>query len=225
MRTFIILLNKDLVCLWRAKQLLAATFGFALLLVVVASFSFIQIGYSESDLKSVTPGVLWLVFLFAAVVGINHSFLMEKENEAGLAVLLSPANPETIYSAKAFSNLVLLFSLQVFVLVAHGVLFGVDFSPVFPELLLVTFLCCIGFVGAGTILTAIAVNTRGRELVLPLVLFPILLPLTAGAVHSTRELILTGVLDYTDFWFILIAGYDLIALTLAWVLFDYVIRE
>jgi len=225
MNVFLVLLRKDLLCLWRARQLLAATFGFAILLVVVASFSFLQVGYSGHDLKLLSPGVVWLVFLFAAVVGINHSFLIEKENEAILGLVLTPAAAETIYCAKALSNLVLLFLLQCVVLIVHGLLFGVDFSGVFFQLLLLTFLCCLGFVGVGTILSAIAVSTRGRELILPLVLFPVLLPLTAGAVHSTRELLLNGTLDYSDFWFVLILAYDVIAVTLSWVLFDYVLRE
>ena len=90
---------------------------------------------------------------------------------------------------------------------------------------LLVLLTAAGFVAVGTLLAAIAVCTKGREIILPLVLYPISLPLIAAAVFLTRALLETGVLEFSGFWFVLICVFDVVSLTMSWLLFEYVVGE
>lgn len=225
MSNFKLLVKKDLLCLWRARQVLLATFSFALVLVVVASFSFRQVGFGQSDLQAVTPGILWLIFLFAGVIALNHSFLIETENDALQGLLFSKVDPGTVFLAKFSTNFVFLFAIQIFTIISHALLFGVEIFSVIPALIFITALAAIGFIAVGTLLSAISVSTPGRDLVLPLILFPLCIPLLAGAVFLTRELLQGGVFPWTSFWLVLILAYDAIALVLSWCLFEPLVTE
>jgi len=225
MNEFAILFKKDITCVWRAKQLMLGTFGFALLLVVVASFAFRQVGYGQEELRAITPGILWLVFLFAGLIGLNQTFLFEQQNSALQGVLLSKVQPNVVYFAKLSSNFLFLSLVQILVLLAHGVLFGAEIFFVFPQLLFVTVLVALGFTALGTLLSAMAVATTSREIVLPLLLFPLSIPLVAGAVFLTRELLQSGSFPFASFWFTLVVVFDVISLVLAWLLFEFVVKE
>jgi len=225
MRSFLAIFVKDFKCFFRAKSIVAAAFGFSLLMVVVASFSFRQIGFSPSELLLITPGVIWLVFIFSGVIVLNHSFLIEKENDALSGLLLSAGRPALVFIAKAASNLLFLSLLQIFVIVIHSILFGVDVSQVFFQLLLISFLVICGFVCFGTLLSAMSVATAGREFMLPLLLFPLCIPLFAGAVFTTKELLLSGTISFDYFWLRLIIGFDVISIALSYVLFEHTVQH
>ena len=220
MRDFMLLVRKDVRCLLRANGLVLSTFGFSLLLTLVASFAFRQIGYGERELLEVTPGIVWLVFLFSGVIALNHSFALEQENDALFGLLLTSVEPSTVYLAKLAVNAVFLGMIQCFVLVAHGVLFGANFWGVFFELLGVSLLGGIGFVATGTLLSAIAVCTKGRDILLPLMLFPLCIPLVAAAVFLSRGLLETGGLEVESFWFSLLCGFPMLSVVLSWALFE-----
>ncbi|MCB0322662.1 MAG: heme exporter protein CcmB [Bdellovibrionales bacterium] len=225
MNAFVWLVEKDLRCLHRAKHVVVSTLGFALLLEVTAGFAFRQVGYGQIELLEVTPGILWLIFLFAAVIALNHSFLFEHENEPMTGLLLTAADPGTVYLAKCLSNFLLVGTMQVFTIGAHALLFGADLSGKILPLCAVSLLSALGLCAAGTLLAAIAVCTRGRELVLPLTLYPLLIPLVAGSVYLMREVIFEQTIDWGGFWFLTVLGFDVVALVLCWVLFEYVVRE
>ncbi len=219
-----LLLKKDIICLWRATPQLLATLGFALLLVVVSSFAFRQIGYGEEELKALTPGIVWLIFLFSGVLALNYSFLTEQENGAMQGVLLTPVDPALLYFSKFFSNLLFMVVVQLLVLFVHSLLFNVALHSVAGSLFLVVFLTAVGFAGLGTLLSAMAVCSRSREVLLPIMLFPLCLPLLAGAVFLTREVIASGSIEMSSFWFALVCGFDVISITLSWLLFEHVTR-
>jgi len=216
---------KDTACILRAKHMLASCFGFSLLLVVVASFSFRQIGYGQDDLVSVTPGILWMVFLFSGVIALNHSFVSEVENKALVGVVLTRIDPGLIYLSKFAVNFLFVASLQIFAVVMHGLFFGVQMFPVVGEVIGISLLAAIGFSALGTILSSMAVITKGREIVLPLILFPLLVPLVAAAVFLTRGVLQTGAIDTESFWFTLLLVFDVISVVLSWLLFEHVVRD
>lgn len=225
MKEFCSLLKKDMQCLVRSPHVVVATFFFALVVVVVASFSFRRVGISGEELKAITPGVLWIVFLFTAVIGLNYSFVPERSRRALQAVLLSPVSSMAVYAAKVITNLLFLLLVQSFVLAAHGLLFGAELFPVYAELFFLSLLVSLGFVSLGTLLAAIAAMSQGKELVLPLLLFPLTIPLLAGAVFTSRVVLETGGIPWSSFWFVLIIVWDVIAVTLSVVLFDYAVRD
>ena len=225
MKNFRLLLIKDVLCLWRAKEELLGTFLFALLLVVVSSFAFREVGYGQVELKSVTPGILWLIFVFSAVLGLNHSFNFEIENRALTGLLIGPVEGITVFAAKFISNVLYILAVQALVIISHTVFFGVQVFHLFPEMMLLTLLGAVGFLSLGTLLSAIAVSTRGRELILPIVLFPLSIPFIAALVSLTRDLLASEVLAFSSVLFIFVCVFDVISLTLAAVLFEYVVKD
>ena len=221
---FALLFRKDMLCIWRAKSLIVATASFSLMLVVVASFAFRQIGQSATELQALTPGIIWLIFLFSAVVGLNYSFLSEREESAMHGVLLSSVSPAVFYLSKFTSNLLFLVFIQALVIFSHCLLFGVSLAGGGILLLGVTLLSAVGFTALGTLLSAMAVYSRAREVLLPLMLFPLSIPLISASVILTREVMQTGSIELGGFWFLLVCGFDVISLVLAWALFEHVIR-
>lgn len=220
-----ILFLKDLRCLLRARNIVASTLGFALLLVVVASFSLRQIGFGQRELIDLTPGVLWIIFLFCSVLGLNYSYAAEEEQGGLTGLVLSGVDPGAIYLAKCASNFIFLTLLYSLVLIAHGVLFGVQYYQYFFPLVAIAALFGLGFAALGTLLAGIAVCSRAREVLLPLMLFPISLPLVAGSIFSCRSVLAGAGIEVTNFWFLLICGFDVISLVLCWALFEHVLRD
>ncbi len=221
-RIFSALVAKDLKTIWRRPTQIAATIGFAVLSVIVASFAFRQIGYTQADLLAVTPGIIWLVFLFTGVVALNYSFLPEYEDRALEGVLRASGSPATVYLAKWTTNYLFIAVVLLAVLGAHGLFFGADLSASLALMITIALITAIGFVALGTLLAAVAVVHRERELILPLVLFPLLIPLLAGAVFVTRELLSHGSIDLSGFWFVLICVFDIVSLAVSTVLFEHV---
>ncbi|MFN8388850.1 MAG: heme exporter protein CcmB [Bdellovibrionota bacterium] len=219
------LLRKDIRCLIRAKEWLAAVFLFALVLVVLASFAFRQIGYGAEELRSLTPGVVWTIFFFCGATSLNYGFVLEREVGALEGLLLSPVDPALVYLSKCISGFVFLLLLQAFVLTSFGTLFGVDLFASCGPLLSLSAAVTFGFVALGTLLASMAACLPGRDIILPLLLFPLSLPLLSGAVLVTREILSTGGIHYGGFWFLLVAGFDVISFTLAVILFEYAVRE
>lgn len=221
-----ILILKDVRCFLRAKGLLPASFMFSLLLVVVASFSFRKLGMSQADLFSLTPGMIWIIFLFTATSILTQSFIAEKENGALLGLILSGAKPELLFISKFLVSTCAIFFLQALIIFLHALFFGVElFFSHYLGLLLVSFLASISFSALGTIFSSMAVCTRGRELILPLLLFPLCLPLLAAVVFLSHSLFATGVLLYSGFWFIFLVLFAVLSFSLGLLLFEYVISE
>ena len=219
------LLMKDFKLALRARELLLGLVAFSVSSVVVASFSFRYIGYGEHELLLMTPGILWLIFLFASTVFLNQSFEFEREEEAVSALALLPFDSTLVFWSKTLTNTVFLILNQVLVLFVHGILFGAPVFSHFAGLVLIILLASFGFSCLGTLLSSISVRTKGREIVLPMLFFPMSLPLLAASVFLTRELLVNSVIPYTDFWFVLLCVYDVIVAASCSVLFEYVLRE
>lgn len=232
MSAFVALLRKDLIALGRAAHLPLAVFLFAFVLVVVASMGFRQTGYGAVELHALTPGMVWLLFFFSGVVALNSTAAIEREGEACLAVVLSSTDPMTVFAAKAASNFLFLYLVALLVLISQSILFGVVLLPeagsvaggAFDYLLLVA-LVGIGFSAFGTLISAMAAWLRGREILLPLLLFPLCIPLFAIALQLHRELLEGGSLSLTGVAGVLLLCFDAVAVAVSTVLFEYVVSE
>ncbi len=225
MKTFFLLCQKDFRYFSRSQGNTISAFGFALLLTLVASFAFRQVGYSQRELAEVTPGILWLIFLFSGTIALRNGFSYEVENDALRGVIFSSVDSSIFYLSKCVSNFVFLAFLQVFILLMHGVLFGVEYFEVFFELLCISLLGGCSFVSLGTLFSAIAANLPGREVLLPLMLFPLSIPPVAGSVFLMRQQLLGSEPVFQGFWFMLLLGSALLSLVLSWALFDFVVKE
>jgi len=216
------LLRKDLQIEFRTKETLAALLLLGLLTLVVLSFAFDP----TSELRvEAAPGALWVAVIFAGVLGLNRSFLAERENECLQGLLLCPVDRGSIYLAKVVSNFLFMLAAQL-VIVPICIFFfnlpvGLGLSGVFLSLVL----GLLGFAAIGTLFAAIAVRTRAREVMLPLLLLPLAVPIFIAGVKVTAHMLAGKPLGDVAPWLNLMVGFDVIFLVVGWLVFEYAVEE
>jgi heme exporter protein B len=211
---------KDLAAELRSRELLSAMLVFALLVIVIFNFALDL----EPRLRlPVTPGVLWVTFAFAGTLGLNRSLAIEKDRGCLDGLLLAPVDRTAIYFGKALGNLIFMLMVEIIVLPIYSVLYNLNLFH--PGLLLVTFLGSIGYVIVGTLLSTMAVQARTRDILLPILLFPVVLPVILGSVKGSAGF-LNG-LEMVEIWpwINLLIAYDIIFLAIAFMVFDFVVEE
>ncbi len=222
---FFNLLKKDFKILYGIKHQFFSIILFAIVQVVVASFAFKKLGFGDAEILQLTPGIIMLIFLFTGVVTLNTSFVQEKEGDALVGLLLTGIDSALIFLSKFLINFSFLLLIQILIVALHSLFFNLALFAYGYQLFLILFLSAFGFVSLGTIFSAIAVVTPGRELLLPLLLFPLVLPLISAAVFLMQHLFNFKVIDFDSFWFQLLCVYNIIAFMLSLVLFEYVLKE
>jgi len=213
---------KDLILEIRTREVVASVLVFALLVVVVFSFALGSVPDSVRD--DLVPGVLWVAFSFAGVLAMTRAFVLEKERGSIQGLLLAPVSRDAIYFGKMLASLIFMLVVEAAFLPIFAVLF--NFTHFSPYLIVVLFLATLGFVAVGTLFSAIAVNTRSREIMLPVLFLPIVAPVIIAAVESTSALVGTGVQGVSaGRWMGLIGVFDMVFLVgCPWV-FGLVVEE
>jgi heme exporter protein B len=169
------------------------------------------------------PGVLWVAFTFSGILGLGRSFAAERDKGSLDGMLLAPVDRGAILIGKALANLVFIVVMEIITLPLFVILLNVNL-PWFP-LVLYLLLGTVGFAVVGTLISAVAASTRMREVMLPVLLFPILVPLFMAAVKATSGAMAGQAFsDYSN-WFNLLLGYDIIFLVVAFLVFEYVVEE
>ena len=227
---FLEIATKDLKAEFRTKQMLNSMVIFALLVIVIFSFAFgneATIFVSNLNKKIVdllAPGMLWIAFTFAGMLGLSRSFAGEKEEGCLEGLKLCPADRSEIYNGKVLSNAVLMFLMEMATLPIFVVLFSYDIKNL-PGLIVVIILGTFGFIFVGTLLSALTVNTRTREILLPVILFPVLIPVILSAVTATGTMLANG--DFSDVAgeMQILAVYDIIFFVVAQMVFEYTIED
>ena len=220
LRKVLAIVHKDIIAELRTKEMFSSMFVFALLVIVIFNFAF---ELRVANFKQVAPGVLWVTFTFAGMLGLNRSFILEKDKGCLEGLLLAPVDRSAIYFGKMLGNLIFMSVVEVIVLPIFWVLFN---PPLFsPALILIIVLGTLGFAGVGTLFSAIAVHTRAREVMLPILLFPIVVPLMIAAVKITGGLLDGQPLSEMRNWLNLLVGFDIIFVTVSYMTFDYVVEE
>lgn len=219
------LIAKDVNCITRAPALLSSVAGLSLLFVVLAGLAYQHPLFDSVETSLLIVGSSWLVFLFSSIIVLNHSFVAEQESGALLGIIMTGVDPMLIFLSKTLVNYVVVALVALIVLFLHAVFFDYAIAVSIPSLWLVFCIVALGFVSLGTILSAISSAFSEREIILPLVLFPICIPLCAGGVHVTRTVFLEGALNFSEFWFVFVCVFSLIALFVSAVLFEYVTRR
>lgn len=220
MRSLFAIVWKDLSAELRSRELISAMLVFALLVILIFNFS---LDLNPRIRQEVTAGVLWVTFAFAGTLGLNRSLAVEKDRGCLDGLLLAPVDRSSIYFGKAIGNLVFMFLVEAIVLPIYSVLYNVNLFN--PGLILVIILGSIGYVAVGTLLASMAVQTRTRDILLPILLFPLVVPVLLSAVKAS-----TGFLNaapMTEIWgpLNLLVVYDLVFVALAFMFFDYVVEE
>jgi heme exporter protein B len=216
-RAAAIILAKEVRAELRARELLNTTLIFALVVVVMFSFAFDP---SASESRRFGPGLLWIALLFAGSLMLQPSFAREHANDTLDALCLAPISPFAILLGKILANLVFLGACEVLLLPVFAVLYNVPMLPVLGRLVIVLALGTFGLAVTGTVFSAVAAQARMRELLLPLLLLPVLVPLLLAAVEATAGL-LTDTPELQATWMKILIGFDVMFFTVSWLLSDF----
>ncbi|HTR46127.1 MAG TPA: heme exporter protein CcmB [Verrucomicrobiae bacterium] len=220
-RAAAILLAKEVRLEFRTRELLNATIVFAMIVVVLFSFSFDP---TAAESRRLGPGLLWIAFLFAASLMLHPSFGREQTNQTLDALRMAPISPFALLLGKMLANFLFLSAAEVVLVPVFAVLYNVSLAGVVGRLALVFALGTLGLCVTGTVFSAIASHARMRELLLPLLLLPIQAPLLIAAVETTAGLLAPQPgLDRA--WLAFLAGFDIVFLTASWLLGDYLLEE
>jgi heme exporter protein B len=212
-------LTKDLRLEWRSKDAINSMLFFALLVVVIFSFSF---NPTAEESRQIAGGLVWVAFLFAAVVALNQTWARELRNQVLDAYRLSPAPANALFLAKAVGNFVFVSVLEALMTPLFIVFYTLRALGPAWQLIPVAMLGTWALVVNGTFFAAMSIRTRSREIMLPLLLFPISIPALLSMVEGTSA-ILTGEAS-AKFWIVLLAVYDLVFTSVSLLLFETVLN-
>jgi len=219
-RAMTAIIRKDITAEWRSRELFTAMLVFALLVILIFNFAM------ELDAKaraSVTSGILWVTFAFAGTLGLNRSMATEKDRGCLDGLLLAPVDRAAIYFGKSIGNLVFMLIVEIIVLPIYSVLYNTNLFK--PGLLLVILLGSIGYVAVGTLLSTMAVQTRTRDILLPILLFPLTIPVLIAAVKASSGFLQGMKINEIINWINLLVVYDVIFIAVSFMIFDYVVEE
>jgi len=211
---------KDLTAELRSREIFSAMFVFALLVVLIFNFA---LELEAGTRASVAAGVLWATFTFAGTLGLNRSMSMEKDRGCLDGLLLAPVDRSAIFFGKMVGNLVFMLIVELVVIPLFSILYNINLIQ--PGLLLVTLLGSIGYIAVGTLLSAMAVQARTRDILLPILLFPVVIPVVIAAVKASSGYLQGIPMNEITPWLNLLVVYDIIFLTTAWLVFDKVVEE
>lgn len=212
-------LHKDVRLEWRSKDAINAMLFFSLLVVVIFSFAFDP---TAEESRRIAGGLVWVAFLFAAIVALNQTWARELRNQVLDAYRVSPAPANPLFIAKAFGNFIFVVLLEA--LMTPLFIMFYKLRPLGPgwQLIPIALLGTWALVVNGTFFAAISLRTRAREIMLPLLLFPLSIPALLGMVNATTS-VLTGE-ESARFWIALLVAYDVVFTTASLLLFEFVLE-
>ncbi len=211
---------KDILLEVRTRDIVVSVVVFALLVIVVFNFA---LGVNPALVNDLAPGILWVAFAFAGVLAMNRAFVLEKEMGSLDGLYLTPVSRDAIYFGKMLGTFLFMIAVEIVLLPVFAVFF--NFSAFSPALLLAIVLATLGFATVGTLFSAIAVHTRSREIMLPLLFLPVILPVIIAAVESSAGSIDGGGLGSVARWLGLIAVFDAVFLVVCPWVFGLVLEE
>lgn len=212
---------KDLRAELRTKEAINSSFAFALVILLMFSFAFDP---SDETTREISGGLLWIVFAFAGTLILNRSFARELPNDCLDALVAAPISSSALFLGKSFANFLLVLAVQLVALPVFGIFYNVHWTAQFPQLILVMVLGTWGLTVIGTIFSALTVNIRLREVMLPMLVFPILVPALMGAMQLTSKLV-NGVPIGSDTmeWLKMLIGFDIVYTAVSLILVETVL--
>ncbi len=221
-RLAFVIAAKDIRAELRSRTALLSALVFAALVLVIFNFARDPTVLAATDLA---PSVLWVTFAFAAMLGLNRAFNVEREHGALDGLLLAPLPRSSLFWGKLLANLAFVGVVEAVTLPLFVLFFNVDLSAALPGIIGTAALATVGFVAAGTVFSAMAVRTRFAELMLPVLLLPFMVPPLVGAVQVTSRLMAGRPLSEMLGWLRLLALYDIVFLTISTLTFAAVVDE
>jgi heme exporter protein B len=211
---------KDLLSELRSRESLSSMLFFALAVILIFSFSF---STDQEAVKELIAGVMWVAFGFTGIIGLGKSFTIELQNDCLEALQINPISKGAIYLGKLLANLIFILSVELLLLPLFVIFFNLDILEKLPVLLVIMMGGTLGLSALGTLFSALTVQIRAREVMLPILLLPMAVPVFIGAVEATR-----GVLGGEPFvfyrpWIDLLLVFDLIFVVVSFWVIDFVL--
>ncbi len=214
------ILWKDVLSELRTKEIVTSVFVFSLLVVVIFNFA---MDIEDDTVLKVAPGILWVAFTFSGVLSLNRTFAMEKEKGCLEAMMLCPVSWDTIYWGKMAGTFLFMLFVEAIITPIFLILF--DLPLFLPRLGLVIVLATLGFVSVGTLFSALAVNTKAKYIMLPLLFLPVVVPVIIAAVKASGMIIDDKPWGDMSSWLQIIIAFDFVFLVISALVFEFVIEE
>lgn len=215
------IVGKDIATEIRTKEMFSAMFVFSLLIIFIFNFAF---DLRANNLQTLAPGVLWVAIAFAGMLGLSRSFILERDRGVLDGLLLTPVDRSAIYFGKMIGNVLFISVVELFILPFFVVLFNQSLATL-PLLAGVVILGTIGLASVGTLFSAMAVHTRAREVLLPIMLFPVIIPVMLAAVRLTAAILDGTPFEDVSHWLALVVAFDVIFIAASFILFEFVVEE
>ena len=220
LRPVLVIVWKDILLELRSRDLVVSVLVFGLLAVVVFNFA---LNNAPGRAEQLAPGILWTAFAFAAILAMNRAFVRDQEQGGLEGLLISPVSRDAIFLGKALTSLIFMLLIEAALLPVYAVM--LDFSALSFNLVLTIFLGTLGFAVVGTLFSAMAVQTRSREIMLPVLFFPVVLPVIIAAVEASTRAVGGETFVGLGRWLPLIGVFDALFLVICPWVFAFVVEE
>lgn len=220
LRKVLAIVHKDITAELHTKEMISAMLVFSVLALLIFSFA---LDLRGATAEAAAPGVLWSTIAFAGTLGLSRSLAREQQSSCIDGLLLAPVDRTAIFFGKAAGNLLFIVTVEAALLPLFSALFDVALMRL--SVLIVLILGTLGYASVGTLLAAIAVNTRAREVMLPVLLLPLAIPVLIGAVRATGALVEGATLGAVGGWIQILVVYDLVIIAVSLLTFGYVVEE
>lgn len=217
-----VIARKDLAIEFRTRSAFFSAVVFALLGLVIFYFAWDPTAVTVTDLA---PGVLWVIFTFSGLLGLHRSFGVETEDHAIDGLLASPVSRESIFLGKAIANLIFVAAVQLIAIPALMLFYNLPLGDVVAPLVVIAILAAIGLVAVGTLFSAMAVNTRLAELLLPMLSLPFFVPIVIGASQATAKLLTGRPVSEAGAWIKLLLAFDIVFVALCTVAYPFTVDD
>ncbi len=213
---------KDLTAELRAKETLLSMCLFSFLILIVFNFAF---GANLNDSKDIIPGILWVAFIFAGLMGLDSSFSTERVKGTLPGLRLCPVSAWELFLAKMTATLIFTVIMEIFTLLILAILYNLKLLPVLWPLALIIFLGTLGFATTGTIFATMSSTTKAKGVILSILVFPISIPVIIASVKATAAILDGKTMSAIYSWIKILTAYDLIFLLLAYLTFEFILEE
>ena len=211
---------KDALSEMRTREIVFSVLVFTFLVIVIFNFAF---SASQETIALVAPGIIWVTFAFAGVLSLNRSFIMEKEEGCLEGLMICPISREVIYVGKMLGSLLFMLIIEAIALPIFAFLFNLPVLSL--QIVAITVLTTVGFVAVGTLFSALAVNTKAREMVLPILFLPIIVPIIISAVKASGLALSGESWSGLASWLQIIVAFDVVFLVASFFTFAFIIEE
>lgn len=213
------ILWKDLIIELRCRETIASMVFFALIVILIFSFSF---SMDQQAAHDVLAGMIWVAFAFTGMIGLGKSFSAELQNDCLEALQMAPVSRGTLYLGKVAANFAFMFVVEILLFPMFVILFNVDIVEDLSLLLVVFLLATAGLASVGTLFAALTVHIRAREVMLPILLLPMVVPVMIAAVEATKGALNGDPLSLYRPWLELLAIFDVVFTIVSFWMFDFV---